>query len=133
MIAWFVTTLQQNAELAIFVALGIGYAVGPLKLGGFNLGNVTACLLAGVLVGQLNVPIAAPLRAFAFALFLFAVGYKVCGATASRRSRSRSSRASSCSPFSLPKLPSKAHPLRSTTSWPRPAPIHSNATVNSTR
>lgn len=77
MIAWFVSTLQQNAELAIFVALGIGYAVGPLKLGGFNLGNVTACLLAGVLVGQLNVPIAAPLRAFAFALFLFAVGYKV--------------------------------------------------------
>ena len=77
MIAWFVSTLQQNAELAIFVALGIGYAVGPLKLGGFNLGNVTACLLAGVLVGQLNIPIAAPLRAFAFALFLFAVGYKV--------------------------------------------------------
>ena len=74
---WFVTTLQQNAELAIFVALGIGYAVGPLKLGGFNLGNVTATLLAGVLVGQLNIPVAAPLRAFVFALFLFAVGYKV--------------------------------------------------------
>lgn len=74
---WLVATLQHNAELAIFLALAIGYFVGPLKLVGFNLGNVTATLLAGVLVGQLNISIGAPLRAFAFALFLFAVGYKV--------------------------------------------------------
>jgi putative transport protein len=53
MIAWLVATLQQNAELAIFLALAIGYFVGPLKIAGFNLGNVTACLLAGVLVGPL--------------------------------------------------------------------------------
>jgi len=75
--AWFVATLQQNAELAIFLALGIGYLVGPLKISGFNLGNVTTTLLAGVLVGQLNIPIPGPLKAFVFLLFLFAVGYKV--------------------------------------------------------
>ena len=57
MIAWFVTTLRQNAELAIFLALAIGYFIGPLKIAGFTLGNVTACLLAGVLVGQLNVAV----------------------------------------------------------------------------
>jgi hypothetical protein len=33
-ITWFVTALRQNAELAIFLALAIGYYVGPLKLGG---------------------------------------------------------------------------------------------------
>ncbi len=77
MIAWFVTTLRQNAELAIFLALAIGYLVGPLKIAGFNLGNVTTTLLAGVLVGQLNIPIPGPLKAFVFLLFLFAVGYKV--------------------------------------------------------
>lgn len=77
MIAWLVATLQHHAELAIFLSLAIGYFVGPLSLGGFNLGNVTASLLAGVLVGQLNIPVAPPLKAFVFLLFLFAVGYKV--------------------------------------------------------
>jgi putative transport protein len=77
MIAWLVATLRQNAELAIFLALAIGYLIGPVQIAGFNLGNVTGSLLAGVLVGQLNIPIAAPLRAFVFMLFLFAVGYKV--------------------------------------------------------
>jgi putative transport protein len=76
-IAWFVTTLRQNADLAIFLALAIGYFIGPLKLAGFNLGNVTACLLAGVLVGQLNIPVPGPLKGFVFLLFLFAVGYRV--------------------------------------------------------
>jgi len=77
MTAWFITTLRQNAELAIFLALAIGYLVGPLKLAGFSLGNVTACLLAGVLVGQLDVAVPGPIKAFFFLLFLFAVGYRV--------------------------------------------------------
>ena len=77
MIAWFVTTLQQRPELAVFLALLLGYLVGPLSVKSFHLGNVTATLLAGVLVGQLNVPVGGPLEAFSFMLFLFAVGYKV--------------------------------------------------------
>jgi putative transport protein len=77
MIPWLVATLRQNSELAIFLALAAGYFIGPLKIAGFNLGNVTACLLAGVLVGQLSVPIPGPLKAFVFLQFLFAVGYKV--------------------------------------------------------
>ena len=77
MIGWFVTTLRQNAELAIFLALAIGYVVGPLKIASFSLGNVTACLLAGVLVGQLDVAVPGPIKAFFFVLFLFAVGYRV--------------------------------------------------------
>ena len=77
MIAWFVTTLQQRPELAVFLALLLGYLVGPLSVKSFHLGNVTATLLAGVLVGQLNVQVGGPLEAFSFMLFLFAVGYKV--------------------------------------------------------
>jgi putative transport protein len=77
MTAWFVDTLRHNAELAIFLVLAIGYFVGPLKLGGFNLGNVTATLLAGVLVGQLDIAVPGPLKSFVFLLFLFAIGYKV--------------------------------------------------------
>jgi putative transport protein len=76
-IAWLVATIQHNGELAIFLALALGYFIGPLKIGAFSLGNVTACLLAGVLVGQLNVPVPGPIRGFFFLLFLFAVGYRV--------------------------------------------------------
>ncbi len=77
MIAWVVAAFQNNAELAIFLALAIGYVIGPLKIAGFTLGNVTGCLLAGVLVGQLNVAVPGPIKAFFFVLFLFAVGYRV--------------------------------------------------------
>jgi putative transport protein len=77
MIDWFVTTLKHYPELAIFLALAIGFAIGPVKLAGFNLGNVTATLLAAVAIGQLGIPIDPPLKATLFLLFLFAVGYGV--------------------------------------------------------
>jgi putative transport protein len=77
MIDWFVATLRHYPELAIFLALAIGFTIGPLKLAGFNLGNVTATLLAAVAIGQFGIPIDPPLKATLFLLFLFAVGYGV--------------------------------------------------------
>ena len=47
--AWVVQTLRAYPELAVFLAIALGFAVGPRKLAGFTLGNVTATLLAGVL------------------------------------------------------------------------------------
>ena len=41
-IDWFVATLRSHPELAIFLALAIGFAVGPKKVAGFSLGNVTS-------------------------------------------------------------------------------------------
>ena len=77
MIDWLFTTLRQYPELAIFVALAVGFWLGPKKLGGFNLGNVTATLLAAVLIGQLGLEIPGPIKSTFFMLFLFAVGYGV--------------------------------------------------------
>ena len=34
MVDWFVATLRSYPELAIFLALAIGFTVGPLKLAG---------------------------------------------------------------------------------------------------
>jgi putative transport protein len=53
MVSWFVETLRSNPDLAIFLALGIGYWLGAIKFGSFSLGSVTGTLLAGILVGQL--------------------------------------------------------------------------------
>jgi len=77
MTAWFIETVKTYPELLIFVALALGFWIGPKKLGGFSLGNVTATLLAAILVGQLGIPIAGPIKSAFFLLFLFAVGYGV--------------------------------------------------------
>jgi putative transport protein len=74
---WIVDTLRSYPELAIFLALAIGFWIGPKKLAGFSLGNVTATLLAAVAIGQLGIVVSGPLKSTFFLLFLFAVGYGV--------------------------------------------------------
>lgn len=75
--SWFAATLRQYPEIAIFLALALGYYFGKFTFRGIGLGSVTATLLAGVLIGQLGITISQPLKAFSFLLFLFAVGYGV--------------------------------------------------------
>ncbi len=77
MAAWIVSVLHENPFIAIFLALGVGFLVGPITVAGFNLGNVTATLLAGVLVGQIGVQVSNEIKDTFFILFLFAVGYGV--------------------------------------------------------
>src|SRR5215831_1735900 len=74
---WFAATLRQYPEIAIFLALALGYYLGKFTFKGIGLGSVTATLLAGVLIGQIGITISQPLKAFVFLMFLFAVGYGV--------------------------------------------------------
>jgi putative transport protein len=74
---WIVDTLRTYPELALFFALAIGFWIGPKKLGGFSLGNVTATLLAALAIGQLEISVPGPIKSTFFVLFLFAVGYGV--------------------------------------------------------
>src|SRR5258707_2146963 len=74
---WFIQTLRDYPEIAIFLTLGLGYYFGKFNYKGLGLGAVTATLLAGVLIGQIGITISQPLKAFAFLMFLFAVGYAV--------------------------------------------------------
>ena len=77
MISWLVSTLRDNPQLAIFLALAIGYWVGAMKFGSFSLGAVTGTLIAGVLIGQLGIEISSQVKSIFFIMFLFAVGYGV--------------------------------------------------------
>jgi putative transport protein len=77
MIDWFFATLKQYPEIAIFLALSLGYYFGKFTFKGIGLGSVTATLIAGVVIGQIGITINQPLKAFAFLMFLFAVGYGV--------------------------------------------------------
>lgn len=74
---WIIKTFQQYPELAIFLTLALGYWVGSFKFGKFSLGAVTGVLLAGVLVGQMQIAISPNVKSVFFLMFLFAVGYGV--------------------------------------------------------
>jgi len=75
--SWFAATLRQYPEIAIFLVLALGYFFGKFTFRGIGLGSVTATLLSGVIIGQIGITISQPLKAFAFLMFLFAVGYGV--------------------------------------------------------
>jgi putative transport protein len=77
MTEWLVATLRNYPELAIFLSLCLGFLVGPRKVAGFGLGNVTATLLAAVLIGQLGITISPNVKSAFFIMFIFAVGYGV--------------------------------------------------------
>ena len=77
MLEWFASTLRTYPEIAIFLALALGYYFGKFSFRGIGLGSVTATLLAAVLIGQIGITISPHVKSIFFLLFLFAVGYGV--------------------------------------------------------
>src|SRR6516165_3444733 len=75
---WLAKLFEKYPEMAVYLAVGIGYFLGRLKFRGFGLGVVTASLLAGIFIGNLfHVPVADQAKSILFLLFLFGIGYSV--------------------------------------------------------
>jgi len=74
---YIVNSLQEHPELAVFLALALGFSLGRLRVGSFRLGTAVGTLLAGVLIGQLDIKVPAVVKYIFFDLFLFTTGYKV--------------------------------------------------------
>lgn len=67
--------LEQSPMLALFAAIGIGYAIGQISIGGFSLG-VGAVLFAGLALGAIA-PRAAPpgmVSSIGLVMFLYGIG-----------------------------------------------------------
>ena len=65
--SWLVEILQSYPELALFLTLAIGYAIGKIQIGSFKIGTVPGVLVTGVLVGQLGITVDNTVKAvFAF-------------------------------------------------------------------
>jgi putative transport protein len=73
---WIAQSLRAHPELALFLALGLGHAIGRLRVGALRLNAVIGVLLAGVAVGQIGIEAPPALQWSFFVLFLFSVGYK---------------------------------------------------------
>lgn len=73
---WVRTPLAAHPEITFFVILGLGYLLGKIALGRFKLGAATGTLVAGVIVGQLDLTLPGEVRQCFFLLFLFASGFR---------------------------------------------------------
>ena len=74
---WITEVFRENQVIPIFLTLGLGFWLGGLKVKSFSLGPVTATLIVGVVIGQLDIDIPETVKSLAFMLFLFAIGYSV--------------------------------------------------------
>ncbi|MXP57891.1 aspartate-alanine antiporter [Pantoea sp. Taur] len=70
-----VHALQTIPDLAIFLSLTMGYAIGQIRLGPIQLGGVCGTLIAALLIGQLHISVDTDLKNVFFMLFIFALGY----------------------------------------------------------
>ncbi len=75
---WLGHLFEKYPEMAVYLAIGIGYLIGGLKIRGAGIGSVTGSLLAGILVGNFfHVPVSDAAKSILFLLFLFGIGYSV--------------------------------------------------------
>lgn len=72
-----VSIIHKNPDIALYLTLALGFSLGKLKIGKFNLGIVTTTLICGLIIGQIGVQIPHIMQSTFFALFLFTVGYSV--------------------------------------------------------
>lgn len=75
---WLAQALHRYPELAVFLAVGLGYWLGSMKYKGFGLGPVTGSLVVGLVMGySADIPVSATAKSLLFLLFLFSIGYSV--------------------------------------------------------
>jgi putative transport protein len=67
--------LEQSPLLAVFAAIGLGYAIGRISIGGFSL-DVGAVLFAGLLLGAIAPKSAPPglVSSIGLVMFLYGIG-----------------------------------------------------------
>ena len=70
------SALRTHPEIAVFLAIGLGYWIGRFSVRGVGFGPVTGSLIAGLLVGSIvAVPVADTAKQLLFLLFMFGIGY----------------------------------------------------------
>ena len=65
---------HKSPIIALFLSLAIGYGIGNIKFGNFQLGGLAGTLFAAILIGQVGIDVDAEVKSIAFALFIYALG-----------------------------------------------------------
>jgi putative transport protein len=72
---WIHQIFTKSPEIALFLSLAVGYFIGQINFGKFQLGGVGGSLLAAVVISQFGVQIDNGVKSVMFAIFIYAVGY----------------------------------------------------------
>ncbi|RFU45925.1 aspartate-alanine antiporter [Paraburkholderia sp. DHOC27] len=72
---WLHSIFHKSPEIALFLSLAVGYYIGQINFGKFQLGGVGGSLLAAVVISQAGVTIDNGVKSVMFAVFIYAVGY----------------------------------------------------------
>ncbi|MEX3983465.1 aspartate-alanine antiporter [Paraburkholderia sp. EG287A] len=72
---WLHDIFHKSPEIALFLSLAVGYWIGQINFGKFQLGGVGGSLLAAVVVSQVGVTVDNGVKSVMFAVFIYAVGY----------------------------------------------------------
>ncbi len=67
--------IYENPILLLFIVLAVGFLIGSIKIGSFQLGSVAGVLLSGLLFGHWGFKGLPQIEALGFVLFIFSVGY----------------------------------------------------------
>jgi len=65
----------HSPTLALFLCVALGYAIGKIRIGTFQLGGIVGTLFAAILVGQIGIPVDAQIKTMAFAMFIYSLGF----------------------------------------------------------
>ncbi len=68
--------LHNNDVLLLFLVLGIGFVIGGIRIGTFQLGPVVGVLMAGLWLGNYGFEGNPTIQTLGFVLFIFSVGYQ---------------------------------------------------------
>lgn len=73
---WILDGLKHSPEILLFLSLSLGYLIGGIRIGKFQLGGVAGSLLIAVALSVFGVTVDAGVKAVLFALFIYAVGFE---------------------------------------------------------
>jgi putative transport protein len=68
--------ISANPIFLLFLVLAVGFLIGSIKIGSFQLGSVAGVLLSGLLFGHLGFKGLPQIETLGFVLFIFSVGYQ---------------------------------------------------------
>ncbi|SDL16450.1 aspartate-alanine antiporter [Glycomyces sambucus] len=73
---WIKQTLSDTPEIALFVCLALGFAVGKVRIWKISLGGVAGTLIVAIFLGMFaDITLNDQVKTIAFALFIFTLGY----------------------------------------------------------
>ncbi len=66
---------EASPIIALFLCIAVGFAIGRIKIGKFQLGGIVGTLFAAIIIGQIGVEVDDNVKTIAFALFIYSLGY----------------------------------------------------------